>query len=210
MNLKNNYFCFQNALSHKFCNEIIKYAKTFYKPEIAVVGSFEKKDITNKKNLKNLKKYRNSKIVWLNDRWIFKEIIPFVLKANKEAGWNFSIHGPEQLQFTEYGINQYYHWHQDSWNEPYNKPHEPFLHNKNRKLSITYSLSDPSDYQGGELEFDLSNSEKNKKEKIKKCTEVFPRGSLVVFPSFVWHRVCPVTTGTRYSLVTWFVGEPFK
>ena len=40
--------------------------------------------------------------------------------------------------------------------------------------------------------------------------EILPKGSIVVFPSFVWHRVQPVTKGTRYSLVIWNLGYPFK
>ena len=42
-----------------------------------------------------------------------------------------------------------------------------------------------------------------------KCKEILPKGSLVVFPSFVYHRVCPVVKGTRYSLVVWNTGKPF-
>ena len=40
--------------------------------------------------------------------------------------------------------------------------------------------------------------------------EVVPRGSIVVFPSFLYHEVKPITKGTRYSLVVWFIGKPFK
>ena len=49
-----------------------------------------------------------------------------------------------------------------------------------------------------------------KKSNIKKCKEILPKGSLIVFPSFVWHRVCPVKRGTRYSLVIWNLGWPYK
>jgi PKHD-type hydroxylase len=45
---------------------------------------------------------------------------------------------------------------------------------------------------------------------MKECTEIRPRGSIVVFPSFMWHRVKPVTKGTRYSLVLWNIGDPWK
>ena len=47
------------------------------------------------------------------------------------------------------------------------------------------------------------------KHKIQ-CKEILPKGSIIVFPSFVWHRVKPVTSGTRYSLVVWHLGRPFK
>ena len=78
---------------------------------------------------------------------------------------------------------------------------------------MTISLSHPEEYEGGDLEFDLRNThdwELNKTKGILKCTEIRPRGSIVVFPSFVWHRVAPVIRGTRYSLVVWNLGQPFR
>ena len=77
---------------------------------------------------------------------------------------------------------------------------------------MTISLSDPSEYEGGNLEFDFRNQvdwELDKKAKIHSCDEIRPRGSIIIFPSFVWHRVAPVTRGTRYSLVLWSLGDPF-
>ena len=81
---------------------------------------------------------------------------------------------------------------------------------KIRKLSVTVSLTDPKEYKGGELEFDFRNLDPDKKPNIRACTEILPKGSLVVFPSFVWHRVKPVTKGVRHSLVIWNLGYPFK
>ena len=78
---------------------------------------------------------------------------------------------------------------------------------KIRKLSVTVSLTDPKEYKGGELEFDFRNQDKSN---IRTCTEILPKGSLVVFPSFVWHRVKPVTKGVRHSLVIWNLGYPFR
>jgi len=78
------------------------------------------------------------------------------------------------------------------------------------RLSVTVTLSDPKDYKGGELEFDFRNQDPDKKPNIKKCTEILPKGSLVVFPGFVWHRVCPVKKGSRHSLVIWNLGWPYK
>jgi PKHD-type hydroxylase len=77
-------------------------------------------------------------------------------------------------------------------------------------LSVTVSLSDPGEYEGGELEFDFKNEEPHKKPNIRTCTEILSKGSLVVFPSFVFHRVKPVTKGVRHSLVIWNLGYPFK
>ena len=144
--------------------------------------------------------------------------MPHVHTANRISGWNFDIENAESFQFTKYGLNQYYGWHCDSWIQPYKRPQNadgswPMDHGKIRKLSVTISLNDPSEYEGGNLEFDFRNDhdwERNKKSSIKACTEIRPRGSIIVFPSFCWHRVAPVTKGTRYSLVMWNLGYPFK
>jgi PKHD-type hydroxylase len=91
----------------------------------------------------------------------------------------------------------------------YDNPNNKDTHGKIRKLSVTCSLSDPKDYKGGELEFDFRNMGPDKPT-IRKCAEIAARGSIVVFPSHVWHRVKPVTKGTRYSLVIWNLGYPFR
>ena len=53
-------------------------------------------------------------------------------------------------------------------------------------------------------------SDSKDKEVERKAKEILPKGSVIVFPSFVWHRVKPITQGTRYSLVVWHLGKPFK
>ena len=45
---------------------------------------------------------------------------------------------------------------------------------------------------------------------VRSAKEILTKGSIIVFPSHVWHRVKPVTSGTRYSLVVWSIGDPFK
>ena len=84
---------------------------------------------------------------------------------------------------------------------------------KIRKLSMTCQLTDGSEYSGGELEFDFRNSEPHQRQDdkhLRKATEILPKGSIIVFPSFLWHRVKPITRGVRYSLVLWHLGYPFK
>ena len=213
MNLKNYYYYFQSALSPRLCQEIIDYGKQ-HQAEMAVTGGYNRSNgQISKKDLNNMQKKRKSDIVWMNDRWIYKEIHPYIRQANRDAGWNFEWDWSESCQFTKYGVGQYYGWHCDSWDVPYNKPNEPESHGKIRKLSVTISLNDPTEYEGGNLEFDFRNQvdwERNKKKAIKSCEEIRPRGSIIVFPSFCWHRVAPVTSGTRYSLVIWNLGRPFK
>jgi PKHD-type hydroxylase len=212
MNLQNYYYYFKNALTPKFCDEIIKYGVSEQEQQ-ALVGELSEKVnkgiSLNENELKDLKLKRDSNIVWLSDNWIYKEIQPFIQEANKVAGWNFDWNFSEACQFTKYKLNQFYDWHCDSFEQPYNTPNDLNKHGKIRKLSVTCSLSDPKDYEGGELEFDFRNMDPDKKS-IKKCTEIASRGSIVVFPSHVWHRVKPVTKGIRYSLVIWSLGYPYK
>ena len=212
MNLQNYYYYFQSALTPKFCDELIKYG-TAQQEQLALTGGQTEKINKGKdlseEDLKDLKKKRDSNIVWLNDRWIYKEIQPFIHQANRLANWNFNWDFSESCQFTKYKLNQHYDWHCDSWESAYANKDNPDTFGKIRKLSVTCSLSAPEDYEGGELEFDFRNMDPDK-QSIRKCAEIKPRGSIVVFPSFVWHRVKPVTKGTRYSLVIWNLGYPFK
>jgi PKHD-type hydroxylase len=213
MNLKEHYWFFTKALSDNFCDEVIKYGNS-QQEQLALTGGQTSKVETGQpltdEDIKDLKKKRDSNIVWLNDRWIYDEIQPFIHTANKNAGWNFDWDWSESCQFTKYKLNQYYDWHCDSWNAPYDKPNDQNTHGKIRKLSVTCSLSAPEDYEGGELEFDFRNMDPDKPQNIQKCNDIKPRGSIVVFPSHLWHRVLPVTKGTRYSLVIWNIGYPFK
>ena len=210
MNLTNYYWWFKSAIPPRICDDIVNYGLK-HKDDMAITGGLGRdrdlqKQPLNKKELKNLKKKRYSNIVWMNDRWIYKEIQPYVNQANQNAGWNFNWDYSESCQFTKYKPGQYYDWHCDSWEGVYEK--EGPTKGKIRKLSVTVSLSDEQDYSGGELEFKFRNVDNPKVKHA--CKEILPKGSLVVFPSFVWHRVKPVTKGVRYSLVVWNLGYPFR
>ena len=208
MNLTNYYWYFKSAVPSRICDEIVKYGQQL-QDQMAVTGGFGDAKKLNQKQIKDLKTKRDSNIVWMSDRWIYKEIQPYVHQANANAGWNFQWDWSESCQFTKYKKGQYYDWHCYSWEHVYNKPITP-SHGKIRKLSVTVTLSDPKNYKGGELEFDFRNLDPDKKPNVHKCKEILPKGSLVVFPSFVWHRVCPVKSGERNSLVIWNLGWPFK
>ena len=208
MNLTNYYWYFKSAIPERICNDIVRYGKQL-QDQMAVTGGFGDREL-NQKQIKDMKKKRNSDIVWMNDRWIYKEIHPYVNQANVNAGWNFQWDYSENCQFTKYTKGQFYDWHCDGWDQPYQRQEGDPSNGKIRKLSVTVTLSDPKDYKGGELEFDFRNRDPGKKPNIIKCTEILPKGSLVIFPGFVWHRVCPVKKGSRYSLVIWNLGWPYK
>ena len=211
MNLDNYYYFFKEALTPRFCDEIIKYGKS-QQEQLALTGGQTNKINEGKplsdEDFKDLKKKRDSNLVWLSEPWIYRELHGFVHQANRLAGWNFELSFSEACQFTKYKLNQFYGMHADSWNQPYNNPDNPNTHGKIRKLSMTCSLSSPEDYEGGQLQFQFRNQDDPTI--TRNCTEILPRGSIVVFPSHVWHCVTPVTKGTRYSLVVWHLGYPFK
>jgi len=209
MNIENYYWYFQSVIPNRICDEIIKYAKSI-QDEQARTGGFNEIKKLNQKQIKDLKRKRDSNVVWMSDRWIYKEIQPYIHHANANAGWNFDWDYSEACQYTKYEKGQFYDWHCDSWDKPYIKQQGDPLHGKIRKLSVTVTLSDPKEYKGGELEFDFRQNDPDKPRKTVKCKEILPKGSLVVFPSFVWHRVCPVKSGERKSLVIWNLGWPFK
>ena len=151
MNLSNYFWYFKSALTPRFCDEVIKYALA-KKETMAITGgqgrNLKEKPLTQDE-VNDLKRKRNSDLVWLNDTWIYKEIHPFVHQANKNAGWNFNWDFSESCQFTKYKLNQYYDWHCDSWDKAYKK--EGPNKGKIRKLSMTCQLTDGSEYSGGEI-----------------------------------------------------------
>ena len=139
--------------------------------------------------------------------FIYKEIDQIINVANFNAGWNFKLDHYQPAQFTVYGKGQHYNWHVDSSSNPYSQEHHKNFRGKIRKLSMSISLNDSKEYKGGELLIDLSSPMKKEIFKIDKLKE---KGTAVVFPSHLWHRVTPVTKGVRYSLVVWALGTPWQ
>ena len=116
MNISNYYWYFKSALTPRFCDDVIAYANK-QKEVLARTGGYDKEELT-KEDVKNIQRKRKSDLVWLNDTWIYKELHPYVHRANKMAGWNFDWDRSESCQFTKYKLNQYYDWHCDSWDKP--------------------------------------------------------------------------------------------
>ncbi|MGE5615724.1 MAG: 2OG-Fe(II) oxygenase [Bacillota bacterium] len=123
--------------------------------------------------------------------WIYERIVGAVREANRKYG--FDIVGMmDPLQFLRYEgeTRDEIAWHMDCGEGA----------NTTRKLSVTVQLSDPADYDGGDLEFmGLPSSSFTRH-----------RGAAVLFPSLLAHRIAPVTRGVRHSLVAFFNGPPFR
>ena len=126
--------------------------------------------------------------------WIFQRLSQMVNGINAQY-FNFDLTGfIEGLQFTQYQApNAHYDWHCDMG--PGDAP---------RKLSLTIQLSDPKDYEGGDLQISPDGND------ISLQFLGRERGRAFLFPSWMPHRVTPVTEGVRYSLVAWITGPPFR
>jgi PKHD-type hydroxylase len=194
MLLKYKYWYFTKAIPPEKCQDLIQAASKTT-PE------------TGKTREPQYAKARKSTISWIADPKIYDLLNPFIHKANKNAGWNFQWSWNESSQFTVYKKGDYYHWHMDSLphlTAPVNHPY----HNKIRKLSLTLQLTDPSQYTGGDFQFKWLNSHAQ----IETVTVKDARdlGTIIIFPSFLSHRVTPITKGIRRSLVNWSLGDDFK
>ena len=140
-------------------------------------------------------KVRESGIVFIHpdddSTWLFQKVSGIVNAVN-EKYFRFDLTGMvEGLQFTKYEApSGYYGKHVDD---------SPFV--PVRKLSFTLQLSDPDEYEGGDLCLHYMNEPTKVNRK---------RGLVAVFPSWTLHEVEPVTKGTRYSLVAWITGPSFR
>ena len=185
------YWHWKKEIPHEICQKIINLGEGKWN-EAQIQGSKEKNESPDD--------IRKSDIVWINDQWVYDLIWDYMLAANEQAGWKYNIVAAEDCQVTRYTKDDFYSWHKDgmgSHYEVHDKPDNKFLHENTRKLSMTIVLN--SEFGGGD--FELRDSD----EKIPRLN----KGSVIVFPSFMDHRVAPVTKGIRYSLVAWFVGPPF-
>lgn len=143
---------------------------------------------------------RRSKISWLENtpdyKWIYERLSGVVSSLNANH-YGFDLTGfGEPLQLSNYDESNHgtYGWHVD-----YGTANEnPRI---SRKMSLTLQLTDPSEYDGGNLQIMQSEPPVN----IRK-----QRGLIAIFPSYTVHQVTPVIRGSRQSLVAWISGPPFK
>ena len=155
-------------------------------PEAAVLKD---QDGSDKKS-----KIRRSKVSWVNHLpQLRQDLFSFVLEANRSS-FGFDVQNAADMQFTEYhaSVKGHYDWHED-WFPFSGSPYQ-------RKLSITVQLSNPDEYEGGDFEIYRTEMPDWIKDK----------GTILVFPSFLKHRVKPVTKGVRRSLVAWFEGPSWR
>tara|TARA_B100000686_G_C16469748_1_gene801473 strand:- start:5 stop:595 length:591 start_codon:yes stop_codon:yes gene_type:complete len=147
------------------------------------------------------KNIRISKIAWLSDVYLGQQIFHSVNFYNKQ-NWNYDIEGCDELQYGTYSDGGKYDWHIDEEAHLLNVGDQYIM----RKLSMTIWLNDPDEYEGGEFDIECEGPHLSPRYDTLKLK----KGSIVIFPSNKWHRVRPVTSGVRKSLVTWFRGPSFR
>jgi PKHD-type hydroxylase len=167
---------------------------------------------------KYLEEVRNSNNSWIpTDHWISGFIWHYVQKANRENFvYDISSIDSETLQFTKYNVGEFYGWHHDEGLSSSYKPKPTITKDSDlnienylktqcqlvRKLSVSLLLSDPEDYEGGNLELKSLDGDLFIAPRI--------RGTICIFDSRTLHRVQPITKGVRKSLVAWIVGPRWK
>ena len=214
MKLTNEWFYFIDAITPEKCDEIIelghqlKFTEGKAGIQLGELTAEERK--TGRKDIHGKSPFRNSNVAFADNQDLYDLVFPFMRYANQEAGWSFDINNCETPQITEYKKGQFYKWHSDGTSDRlsmYTKEqvgdNELLLGNV-RKLSMTILLND--DYKGGQFQF--QNFDKGKPTIIN--PPIKNKGSVIVFPSSMVHRVTPITKGVRYSVVVWFLGPPFK
>jgi PKHD-type hydroxylase len=180
----NAWAYWDKAFTPEECQKIIDYAEQFEKTDAVV---------SNKGKLNS--EIRESRVVWITPDpeiiWVYQRLTDIITRLNADY-FRFDLFGfTEGFQFTEYNSpSGHYVKHVDSR-----------FNGTVRKLSFVLQLSDPKNYEGGELQIHIGeHPEVMKKE----------QGTVVAFPSPTLHEVTPITKGRRYSLVGWITGKPFK
>jgi len=181
--MRDNWQLFKGELTKAFCEKLIENCKNLPEADGATFNGNQN--------------HRRSKVRWLyGEKGLQDILLHYVNIANAEA-FNVNIQQEMyEMQFGEYDAEYggKYDWHHDvNWENS---------KNFDRKLSIVVQLSDPETYEGGDFEF--SEVESPKKEDWGK------QGSILVFPSYLTHRVTEVTSGVRYSLVSWVRGARWR
>jgi PKHD-type hydroxylase len=180
------------------------YKEGFNKEELEKVYDgvsklpFELATLLGNQDPSAIKSIRSSSVKWIpkNEEWmwLYEKLMDMANTANNEL-WNFNlISAPELIQYTEYYDVEggHYGWHQDIGSGS----------GSHRKVSITVQLSDPNEYDGGDLEMWKGGNDYVTAEK--------GAGVVFIFPSYMMHRVTKVTKGTRRSFVLWVGGDHYR
>lgn len=154
------------------------------KPRDAAMG-------TNGENIEHSQ--RNTTVRFTTDNhWFGGIMYEHALKANRDNSWNYDINFHEAVQYAEYGLEQHYDWHTDTFTLSRNE--------YDRKITAVCLMNDVSEFEGGEFQIKL----------YQEYIAPLQKGTIIAFPSILEHRVTPVTKGVRASATIWLNGPRFK
>ena len=142
------------------------------------------------------KEIRKCQIKWLPPEegrvWVYQRLVDVIQNINSQY-FNLNLYGLETLQYTIYDAdnNEFYAAHRDV--------HHEFKNNLVRKLTFSLQLSDPSEYEGGDLVINVG---------FDPITASKLSGDITFFMADSVHEAKPVTKGTRHVLVVWVSGPP--
>jgi len=179
--------------------EFVWYERLFFPNEVDTVNGLWRTDQGSKATLSGERSYdedlRLSSVMFLEptaeNTWIYNKLGMIAMQCNAER-FGFDLYGfRQELQLTRYDEGDFFEWHMDFGAGEISA----------RKLSITVQLSEPDDYEGGDLQFMINH---------KIVSAPRSQGTVIVFPSFVLHRVTPISRGVRRSIVGWVSGPPYR
>ncbi len=153
--------------------------------------------------LKVDKSQRKNKVSFINDDkddTCGRALYTLAQEANYNAAWNLKIDCIYPIQYGVYEEGDFYGWHMDQ-----NIEFDPKSNESVKKISMSLFLNDPSEYEGGDLDIEYQGPASDPRYDSFRL----PMGNAVFFQSDVWHRVRPVTSGIRKSLVAWFGGPAY-
>tara|TARA_R110000764_G_scaffold58636_4_gene127338 strand:- start:133 stop:699 length:567 start_codon:yes stop_codon:yes gene_type:complete len=185
------HYCFKDVLPKEFCDGMLSVARELDSKEAEVFK--EGDDVV-------LSEIRNNRVAWLANDELSEILELYVDIANERAGWDFSLTSFEVPQISFYGKGQFYNWHVDTGVE---KQSDPYF----RKLAISITLND--EFKGGDFQVQnfVHPQAPNRFRTVKAMRR---QGSIVVFPSFIFHRITTVSEGERSAMTCWFRGEKFS
>ena len=189
LNNESGLFIYPGKIEESICKEAIELAGNDW--ESSEVESDKGSDVLDVK-------LRSSDIYWTREQWLIDLVWSYMDAYNEVSGLSYDIQSVETLQLTKYGRGGFYDFHIDGYGS-----RKWSVEGSVRKLSMSIQLND--DYSGGEFQVARCHKGKLEIETLEK-----ERGSVILFPSVLEHRILPVTRGIRYSLVAWFLGPPFR
>ena len=192
------FYVFPRAVKPEVCDQIVTDCKKNILKKASVLN-FDKTGRDNPEIRKTSIHFITEKDNKINElAW------HFLREANKKQ-FNYDLTFFQAIKLNDNFLASFFGWHQDaSWIDPKNEA---------RKLSLSLILSDPDTFEGGELQFfngDRPMEDMGEITGKQVQQDIQAQGTIIVFDSRDWHRVTPLESGTRHSIVCWCVGGNFK